>query len=201
MYKLTASLALLALTQAAMAAISITNPVAGTTWKQGSKATIAWTATGDDASGTVEITLMQGAATLLQTVETISDSVKGSASGKYTWTVPKDTPNGADYTVAFGSSPTFYYSHYFTIGKAAANSSASAAASGSAATSSVPLSTAAVSTALPSVASAAASGSSNSSASASAPSASASTSSGARSAAAAIAVPAVAAAVAVAALF
>ncbi|KAJ2955049.1 hypothetical protein NQZ79_g8885 [Umbelopsis isabellina] len=121
MYKLTASLALLALAQAAMAAISITNPVAGTTWKQGSKATIAWlptnhlclslarTATGDDASGETQITLMQGAATQLQTVETINDSVKGSA-GKYTWTVPKDTPNGADYTVAFGSAPTFYYS-------------------------------------------------------------------------------------------
>lgn len=35
---------------------------------------------------------------------------RGTASGKYTWTVPKDTPNGADYTVAFGSAPTYYYS-------------------------------------------------------------------------------------------
>lgn len=42
MFKLSATLALLALAQAALAAVSITNPVAGTVWKQGSKVTITW---------------------------------------------------------------------------------------------------------------------------------------------------------------
>ncbi|KAH8555953.1 Ser-Thr-rich glycosyl-phosphatidyl-inositol-anchored membrane family-domain-containing protein [Umbelopsis sp. PMI_123] len=194
MFKLSASLALLALAQATLAAVSITNPVAGTVWKQGSKVTITWTATGTDATGTIPIELMNGVATSLQPVTTINDSEKASASGKYTWTVPTDIADGSDYTVAFGTSPNQYYSHYFTIGKATASSSASA--SGSAA----PLSTAAMkSTALPSMVTASGSAASALNATASAPTATTSVhSAGARSAVAAFAIPAAAAAAAIA---
>ncbi|KAI8583351.1 hypothetical protein K450DRAFT_223199 [Umbelopsis ramanniana AG] len=112
MFKLSATLALLALAQAALAAVSITNPVAGTLWKQGAKVTITWTATGTDATGTIPIALMNGPATSLQPVTTINDAQKASASGKYTWTVPADIADGADYTVAFGTAPNYYYSHH-----------------------------------------------------------------------------------------
>ncbi|GAB5589332.1 hypothetical protein Unana1_04232 [Umbelopsis nana] len=193
MFKLSAALALLALTQASLAAISPTNPIAGTVWKQGSKATISWTATGTDATADVPIQLVHGDATALQPVTTIVDSVLGS-TGKYSWTVPADMPDGADYAVAFGSAPTYYYSHYFTIGKAVANASSSAGA---------PSASAPLSTALPSLLTTAApshsaSASMNASASASA-SAATPTSAGARSAAVAVALPAVAAIAAVAA--
>ncbi|KAG2174077.1 hypothetical protein INT44_000191 [Umbelopsis vinacea] len=199
MFKLSATLALLALAQAALAAVSITNPVAGTVWKQGAKVTITWTATGTDAAGTIPIELMNGPATSLQSVTTINDAQKASASGKYTWTVPADIADGADYTVAFGTSPNFYYSHYFTIGKSTPSSSANAAGVVS---SSAPVSTAApLSTAaLPSTASAASashSASASASGNATASAAPSTTISGAsRSAVAAFAVPAAAAVVA-----
>ncbi|CAO3676293.1 unnamed protein product [Umbelopsis vinacea] len=193
MYKLSAALALLALAQASLAAISPTNPIAGTVWKQGSKATIAWTATGTDATGTVDINLVHGDATALQPVTDIVSGVKGS-TGKYTWAVPADLPDGADYAVAFGTAPNIYYSHYFTIGKAAAVSSGASSAPAAASTS-APLSTAQPSIFTSVAPSHSASGSMN--ASAAAPTVSA-TSAGAHSAAA-LALPAVAAIAAVAA--
>ncbi|CAO3683195.1 unnamed protein product [Umbelopsis ramanniana] len=200
MFKLSATLALLALAQAALAAVSITNPVAGTVWKQGSKVTITWTATGTDATGTIPIELMNGPATSLQSVTTINDAQKASASGKYTWTVPADIADGADYTVAFGTSPNFYYSHYFTIGKSTPSSSANAAGvvSSSAAvvsTAAAPLSTAALpSTVSASVATGSASASSVNGSASAAPTTT--ISGGSRSAVAAFAVPVAAAAAA-----
>jgi hypothetical protein len=37
------------------------------------------------------------------------------STGKYTWAVPADLPDGADYAVAFGTAPNIYYSRESTI--------------------------------------------------------------------------------------
>jgi hypothetical protein len=120
---------------------SITNPVKGTSWQFGSKATVKWlapTTGGGPSPDKVDVVLMFGVEPNSKDVTTLASGVSPTALE-----VNFDTPNvedGDKYFIKIGS-PTlkdFKYSHFFDIkgGKPSANglnsnSSSSATPSGS----------------------------------------------------------------------
>ncbi|KAI9283568.1 Ser-Thr-rich glycosyl-phosphatidyl-inositol-anchored membrane family-domain-containing protein [Umbelopsis sp. AD052] len=124
--------------------VSITSPLTGTVYTAGGQALITWTNPTTPTLG--QIQLAKGPATALQPVGQVASNVQTS-DGKYTWTIPADTPAGTDYAFELGTSPNIAYSGFFTINAASGGSSnstgsgssssgaAGASASGSAAAS------------------------------------------------------------------
>lgn len=157
--------------------VSITSPLTGTVYTAGGQALITWTNPTVPTLG--QIQLAKGPATALQPVGQVATNVQTS-DGKYTWTIPADTPAGTDYAFELGTSPNIAYSGFFTI-KAGSGTSSNSTSSGAASSGSAPSGGAAASGSSPS-----ASGSASSPSGSAAASGSAAPSSSAKSGASAI---------------
>jgi hypothetical protein len=73
--------------------ISVTSPLTGTKYRAGTDVIIAWT---DPKVDTIsQITLARGKSTALTVLRPIANNVPAKDM-KYTWSVPKDLPDGDD---------------------------------------------------------------------------------------------------------
>ncbi|CAO3667633.1 unnamed protein product [Umbelopsis vinacea] len=128
-----AALAVAAVSAQTTPPVSITSPLTGTVYTAGGQALITWT---NPTTQTLpQIQLAKGPANALQPVGQVASNVQTS-DGKYTWTIPADTPAGSDYAFELGASPNIAYSGFFTIksgsgGSSSSNSTSSGSAAGS----------------------------------------------------------------------
>ncbi|GAB5589946.1 hypothetical protein Unana1_04846 [Umbelopsis nana] len=130
-----AALAVAAVSAQTTPPVSITSPLTGTVYTAGGQALITWTS--PSTQTLPQIQLAKGPANALQPVGQVASNVQTS-DGKYTWTIPANTPPGTDYAFELGTSPNIAYSGFFTIkagsgGSGSSNSSASGSSSGAAA--------------------------------------------------------------------
>ncbi|KAH8551834.1 Ser-Thr-rich glycosyl-phosphatidyl-inositol-anchored membrane family-domain-containing protein [Umbelopsis sp. PMI_123] len=114
--------------------VSITSPLTGTVYTAGGQAIISWI--NPSVPTLAQIQLAKGPATALQPVGQVATNVQTS-DGKYTWTIPADTPAGTDYAFELGTSPNIAYSGFFTI-KGGSGSASNSTASGAAASGAAP---------------------------------------------------------------
>jgi hypothetical protein len=86
------------------AAIKVTGPNGGETWKRGTTQTISWEYTGSPGSS-VKIVLLKGDSV----VETIANSVSAGHNGKgsYSWPISSSGPTGSDYKVSVQSTSQY----------------------------------------------------------------------------------------------
>ncbi|KAI8880238.1 hypothetical protein K501DRAFT_191762 [Backusella circina FSU 941] len=92
--------------------ISVTSPLTGTKYRAGTDVIIAWTDPKVDIIS--QITLAKGKSTALTVLRPIANNVQAKDM-KYTWSVPKDLPDGDDYAFEFGTSPNIAFAGPFTI--------------------------------------------------------------------------------------
>ncbi|KAI8068004.1 hypothetical protein BC940DRAFT_326217 [Gongronella butleri] len=105
--------ALLAVASAQQAAIvSITSPLSGSKLKAGQDCIISWV--NPSVPSISQIVLARGPSTALQPVTTIAQNVD-TAAGHYTWKIPYEIENGAEYAFELGTSPDLAFAGPFSI--------------------------------------------------------------------------------------
>src|SRR5260370_27817713 len=84
--------------------ITVTIPVTGALWPQGSSQTISWTYRGLADTGSVRLDLLRGGMLLPQTPAISTSATIGSnGAGSFTWNIPTNLPLSSDYTVVVTS--------------------------------------------------------------------------------------------------
>src|SRR5260370_24660779 len=84
--------------------ITVTIPVTGALWPQGSSQTISWTYRGLADTGSVRLDLLRGGMLLPQTPAIRTSATIGSnGAGSFTWNIPTNLPLSSDYTVVVTS--------------------------------------------------------------------------------------------------
>jgi hypothetical protein len=86
--------------------VSISQPLAGTTWQSGQPEIIAWSTARTPILP--QIALVQGSPQALRFVRVIATNVPASPM-QYSWTVDSSLPSGDDYAIAIGVSPDISY--------------------------------------------------------------------------------------------
>ncbi|KAK9693241.1 hypothetical protein K7432_013997 [Basidiobolus ranarum] len=109
------SIVLLALLSLASAEVSITHPVASSTWSRGEDATIEWSIDAADLAETITIELREGPKANLALAYTIAQDVDANEES-HDWMVPMDLAPGDTYSIrVITNTGTDRYSHYFKI--------------------------------------------------------------------------------------
>ncbi|ORX61567.1 hypothetical protein DM01DRAFT_1125110 [Hesseltinella vesiculosa] len=97
---------------AADSIVSITSPLAGTKLKAGQDVIISWV---NPTVPTIsQIVLAKGPSTALQPMTAIAQNVD-AAAGHFTWKIPYEIENGAEYAFEFGTSPDLAFAGPFSI--------------------------------------------------------------------------------------
>ncbi|ORY05613.1 hypothetical protein K493DRAFT_344895 [Basidiobolus meristosporus CBS 931.73] len=95
--------------------VAITSPM-NSVWQAGSSQFISWVDNGNGKpmAEKFDITLMSGAMTSLQQVNSIATGVS-SSSLQYKWEIPTSLTTGSQYAIRIGVGSSVSYSPYFTI--------------------------------------------------------------------------------------